>query len=257
MKQNITQIENKEENNTNMINTQLKEKRWRRTDDEKSKVDDLFIQKINLEYVQSFSLLKDAVAYYQSCGKTKKTRFTPLWRQIDREIVAYTKKSYSYKYINEVVVKSFCKQWENDTKVRAKQYTQTLIQEYITNKLELTDTARRDIIQRTFNHFNNFSKEKVVGHHDTMKDMLNHFILSQIGNLKKNQTQKLLQNAPQQNLELDSTGKDQNDFYLPEKRAEPKCSSMKLLPVFGRQIQMQSKQDVSIQLFDSFYQEQE
>ncbi|CAL6028303.1 Hypothetical_protein [Hexamita inflata] len=235
-----------------MNHTQLTEKRWRRTDEEMQKVDDLFIQKINLEYVQSFSLLKDAVMYYQSCGKTKKSRFTQLWRQIDKEIGAQTKKSYSYKYINEVVVKSFSKPWGNNTKVRAKQYMQTLIQEYITNMLELTDTARRDIIQRTFNHFNNFSKEKVVGHHDTMKDMLNHFILSQIDYLKKNQTQKLLQNAPQQNLELDSTGKNiQNDFYLPEKRAEQKSSFMEPTK------QMQSEQDVSIQLFDSFYQEQE
>ncbi|CAL6005786.1 Hypothetical_protein [Hexamita inflata] len=240
-----------------MIHTQLTEKRWRRTDEEKSKVEDLFIQKINLEYVQSFSLLKDAVVYYQSCKKAEKTKFTPLWRQIDREIGAYTKKSYSYKYINEVVVKSFSKQWENDTKIRAKQYTQTLIQEYITNKLEITDTAHRDIIQRTFNHFNNFSKEKVVGHHDTMKDMLNHFILREIDNLKKNQTQKLLKNA-QRTQELDSTEKElQNEFYLPEKRAEQKCSFMEPKGPIPGQIQMQSEQDVSIQLFDSFYQEQE
>ncbi|CAL6010946.1 Hypothetical_protein [Hexamita inflata] len=164
-------------------------KRWRPSYDNEQYIETTFQQKVNEIYKKYFTKLEDAVNYYQSCPKFQKLQFTQVWDDIDIVIGVNPddkkKKSYSYKYITDVVVQRLSPKWEDDTIQKAREFAKSLISDILKglSKPFTEDEARqacKDVKDRTFAQFNDFQNERVQGTRKTMMDMLGHVIQNQI-----------------------------------------------------------------------------
>ncbi|CAL6087425.1 Hypothetical_protein [Hexamita inflata] len=161
--------------------------RWRPSKDNKEYIETTFLQNINEKYKMDFIQLEDAVRFYLSRAKYQKLLFTHVWNEIDVAIKVNPdmKKSYSYKYITDVVVQRLSQKWGDDTILKAREFAISLICN-ILEGLPKTCTenearqACKDVKALTFQNFNDFKNEGVQGTRKTMMDMLGHVIDSQV-----------------------------------------------------------------------------
>ncbi|CAL6060549.1 Hypothetical_protein [Hexamita inflata] len=183
-------------------------KRWRPSYDNEQYIETTFLQNINEIFKKDFTKLDDAVRFYLSRAKYQKLLFTHVWDEIDVAIKVNPdmKKSYSYKYITDVVVQRLSSKWGEDTILKAREFALSLICNILEGlpKPCTEDEARqacKDVKALTFQNFNDFKNEGVQGTRKTMMDMLGHVTQNQIQTICKEKCEQLDQ---QQSAELDS-----------------------------------------------------
>ncbi|CAL6010976.1 Hypothetical_protein [Hexamita inflata] len=135
--------------------------------------------------------IREAIEYYQILSLQDKRRFTNSWKELDRLIGKEPKgsKTYSYKFINEVVAGKLYDEWSNETKEKARNFAQSIIYQRMEQFSDSKTDAEmyeqcKDVIDLTFREFNNFQKEEVVGTDKVLQDMLRHFINSEIPRIR-------------------------------------------------------------------------
>ncbi|CAL6116749.1 Hypothetical_protein [Hexamita inflata] len=167
-------------------------KRWRPSYDDEQYIEITFQQKVNEIFKKDFTKLEDAVRFYQLCAKYQKLMFTHVWNEIDVTVKVNPdmKKSYSYKYITDVVVQRLSSKWGEDTILKAREFVKSLICDILEElpKPCTENEARqacKDVKALTFQNFNDFKNEGVQGTRKTMMDMLGHVIQNQIQTICK------------------------------------------------------------------------
>ncbi|CAL6046959.1 Hypothetical_protein [Hexamita inflata] len=167
-----------------------------------------FVNLMQIIYNEQFLGIREAIEYYQILSLQDKRRFTNSWKELDRSIGKEPKgsKTYSYKFINEVVAGQFFNKWSDETKEKARNFVRHIIyqrmEQFSDQKTddEMSELCK-DVIDLTFKNFNNFKNEEVVGAPKVMQDMLRHLILQQIPKIRtqlKNKAKQKL-HPPQNN----------------------------------------------------------
>ncbi|CAL6010966.1 Hypothetical_protein [Hexamita inflata] len=169
-----------------------------------------FVNFMQIIYNIQFPGIREALVYYRNLSSLDKRRFTNSWKEMDRLIGKEPKgsKTYSYKFINEVVAGQFINNWQNETKQKARNFAQSIIYQRMEQFSDLKTDAEmyeqcKDVIDLTFQEFNNFQNEEVVGTAKVLQDMLRHFINSEIPKIRTQLKIKAKQkfNPPKQNNE--------------------------------------------------------
>ncbi|CAL6093354.1 Hypothetical_protein [Hexamita inflata] len=147
---------------------------------QQAELEEGFVHMLNQICQTNIINLQEAVYFFKDLSYPIKRQFD--WKQLDNTIgFGYERKTYSYKYINDVVFERFCNKWTEETKSKAKQFA---LKE-INRRRELLQTANsdkaafelcKDIKKLTLDHFGDFKMEVVVGSSKTMNDMLRHYI---------------------------------------------------------------------------------
>ncbi|CAL6087475.1 Hypothetical_protein [Hexamita inflata] len=166
-----------------------------------------FVNFMQIMYNIQFPGIREALVYYRNLSSLDKRRFTNSWKELDRLIGKEPKgsKTYSYKFINEVVAGQFINNWQNETKEKARNFAQSIIYQRMEQFLDQKTDAEmcKDVIDLTFQEFNNFQDEEVVGTAKVLQDMLRHFTNSKIPKIRTQQKNKAKQilHSPKQNNE--------------------------------------------------------
>ncbi|CAL6077949.1 Hypothetical_protein [Hexamita inflata] len=150
-----------------------------------------FVNFMQIIYNIQFPGIREALVYYRNLSSLDKRRFTNCWKELDRSIVKEPRgsKTYSYKFINEVVAGKLYDEWQNEIKEKARNFAQPIIYQRMEQFSDQKTDAEmyeqcKDIIDLTFREFNNFQNEEVVGAPKVLQDMLRHLILLQIPKIR-------------------------------------------------------------------------
>ncbi|CAL6087497.1 Hypothetical_protein [Hexamita inflata] len=83
-----------------------------------------FKAKMQRMYNMQFPGIREAIEYYKNLSSLDKRRFTNSWKELDRSIGKEPKgsKTYSYKFINEVVAGKLYDEWSDETKEKARNF---------------------------------------------------------------------------------------------------------------------------------------
>ncbi|CAL5985886.1 Hypothetical_protein [Hexamita inflata] len=150
-----------------------------------------FVWRMQIVYQINLTDTCDIIEYYKNLPLDAKHLFTNIWKELDISIgkIPNGSKTYSYKFINEVVAGQFSDKWPVQVKERAKNFARPAIyqrmEQFSGNKSddEMYELCK-DIIELTFQAFNNFQNEEIVGTSKIMQDMLRHFIIFEIPRIR-------------------------------------------------------------------------
>ncbi|CAL6010950.1 Hypothetical_protein [Hexamita inflata] len=156
-------------------------------------LENFFILRMNQIYETNIIDLREAVDYYKNLICASKRLFTSVWKELDAAIgiKTHSTKTYSYKYINEVVADRFSDQWLNETKQQASQYLKVQIHIFRTQIILNAQTEKqayelcKDLLDLTFQHFDDFKNETQIGTKKKMIDFLRFQIINEISKIRE------------------------------------------------------------------------
>ncbi|CAL6045662.1 Hypothetical_protein [Hexamita inflata] len=150
-----------------------------------------YVCRMQTVYQIQLTEICDIIEYYKNLPLYAKHLFTNSWKELDKSIEKNPNgsKTYSYKFINEVVAGQFSDKWSVQVKERARNFARPIIyqrmEQYSGEKSDVQMYELcKDIIELTFQAFGNFQNEKVVGTPKILQDMLRHFIIFEIPRIR-------------------------------------------------------------------------
>ncbi|CAL6025896.1 Hypothetical_protein [Hexamita inflata] len=163
--------------------TQIVKQRNRITPEQKEQLEIQFVVYVNKIFNINSNSFKEAYEYYQQLSLGEKRKVN--WKELDKLIgrPSYPTKSFSYKFVNEVLSHQVKDMWPKEYKQQAQKYVYQLLERKRQDMLECQNdndiiALRKEIINETLSTLGEESLTKYPK--KTMFDMLRNIVTIEI-----------------------------------------------------------------------------